>query len=365
MPPKPSMPPMPPEPSVPPKRPMRSAVRAATARAGAVRGALCAVALVAAAAAPAHADGGGSAPWTVAPSAGGGTRPVRDGRPAFYAEGTPGSVLQDTLSVTNPGPKPRTVSLRGADADNTASGAVSVTPAKGRPKDTGAWLTFARRQVTVPPRTRAEVPFTVTVPAGALPGDHPGAIVASGGGRTVGVRVHLRVGGPTLSALTVERVKLDADADRITYDLVNRGNTVLTPRLAVHVEGLFGTLLDRPARTLPVELLPGRRVSLTEPWKDAPALDAVDVELTATAAGGARDTASGSARLVPWGAVAGVGALLLGAAGGVIALVRRRRRRPEEPGPEAHREAEDHQEAKDQQEDSAQELARAGTGGEL
>ncbi|MEU1330406.1 hypothetical protein [Streptomyces sp. NPDC005865] len=364
MPPKPPEPPKPPKPpelsvpSMPPKQ-HKQPGRPRQPRRSAARAVLCAVALVATGAAPAHADGGGPAPWTVAPSAGGGTRPAKDGRPAFYAEGTPGSVLQDTLSVTNPGPKPRTVSLRGADADNTATGAVSVTPAKGRPKETGAWLTFARRRVTVPPRTRAEVPFTVTVPAGALPGDHPGAIVASGGGRTVGVRVHLRVGGPTLSALTVERVKLDADADRITYDLVNRGNTVLTPRLTVHAEGWFGTLLDRPARTLPVELLPGRRVSLTEPWKDAPAFDAVDVELTATAAGGARDTASGSARLVPWGAVAGVGALLLGAAGGVIALVRRRRRRPEEPEPEAH------QDPEAQQENGARELARAGTGGEL
>ncbi|MEU6993328.1 hypothetical protein ABZ953_22055 [Streptomyces sp. NPDC046465] len=336
--------------------PMPSTARAA------VRAALCGAALVVAAAAPAHADGGGSgsgpARWSVAPSAGGGARPAKDGRPAFYAEGAPGAVLQDTLSVTNPGSKPRTVSLRGADADNTRSGAVSVTPAKGSPKETGAWITFAQRQVKVPPRTRAEVPFTVTVPTGALPGDHPGAIVASSGGRTVGVRVQLRVGGPSLSALTVERVKVDAGAGRITYDLVNRGNTVLTPKLAVHAKGVFGTLLDRPARTLPVELLPGRRVSLTEPWRDAPALDAVDVELTATAAGDARDSATASARLVPWGAVAGGGALLLAAVGGAVALlrVRGRRRRPEESGPSGEQ---------DYGADGTRELARAGTGEEL
>ncbi|MFF1381794.1 hypothetical protein [Streptomyces sp. NPDC058308] len=318
---------------------------------------LCTAALVVAAAAPAHADGGGSARWSVAPSAGGGARPAKDGRPAFYAEGAPGAVLQDTLAVTNPGPKPRTVSLRGADAENTGSGAVSVTPAKGRPKGTGAWITFAKRQVKVPPRTRAEVPFTVSVPTGALPGDHPGAIVASSGGRTVGVRVQLRVGGPTLSALTVERVKVDAGAGRITYDLVNRGNTVLTPKLAVHAKGVFGTLLDRPARPLPVELLPGRRVSLTEPWRDAPALDAVDVELTATAAGDARDSATASARLVPWGAVAGGGALLLAVVGGAVALLRarRRRRRSEESEPAGEQE---------QGAYGARELARAGTGEE-
>ncbi|WP_447039356.1 COG1470 family protein [Streptomyces sp. DSM 118878] len=306
------MPPMPPKPPTTPKPSTPSLARAA----------LCAVALLAAGAAPASADGGGSAAWSAAPSAGGGTRQAEDGRPYVYAEGAPGTVLQDTVTVTNPGPRPRTVSLRGA------------------PKDTGAWLTFAERRVKVPPRTRAEVPFTVTVPAGAVPGDHPGAIVVSGGGRTVGIRLHLRVGGPTLPALTVERVEVDKDAGRITYDLVNRGNTVLAPKLAVHAEGVFGTLVDRPARALPVELLPGRRVTLTEPWADTPAFDAADVRLTATASGGARDTATASARFVPWGALGGGAAGLLAVAAGAVHLVRGHRRGIEAAEPVAEAEAE-------------------------
>lgn len=266
----------------------------------------------------AFADDSGT--WSVAPSAGGGTRPAKDGRPYFYVEGTPGSVLEDTVTVTNPGPKPRTVELSGADADNTRGGASSLE--RGKPKDTGSWITFAERKVKVPPRTRAEVPFSVSVPESAVPGDHPGAIVAREGGRDAGVRVHLRVSGPTLSALTVERVK--AEGERISYDVVNRGNTILAPRLTVHAEGVFGTLLDRGPRKLPVELLPGRRVTLTEPWSDAPALDSVEVTLTVTASGDARDTAKASARFVPWGAVAGVGAGVLGLVAAGVWFVRRR-----------------------------------------
>ncbi|MEU4998429.1 DUF916 domain-containing protein [Streptomyces sp. NPDC021622] len=279
----------------------------------------------AAVATPGYADESGA--WSVAPSAGGGTRPAKDGRPYFYVEGTPGSVLEDTVTVTNPGSKPRTIELTGADADNTRGGAFSLD--RGKPTDTGSWITFARRKVKVPPRTRAEVPFSVSVPEGAIPGDHPGAIVARGGGRDAGVRVHLRVSGPTLSALTVEKVK--AEGSRITYDIVNRGNTVLTPKLAIRAEGLFGTLLDRPARPLPIELLPGRRVTLTEPWKDAPSLDSAEVTLTVTAASDARDEASASVRFVPWGWVAG--AALLGAAGAAFWFVRRRREATDEPPP--------------------------------
>ncbi|MFF4351491.1 hypothetical protein [Streptomyces sp. NPDC001530] len=268
--------------------------------------------------------------WSVLPASG--TADTTDGRPYVYAEGAPGTVLQDAVSVLNPGARPLTVRLRGADGDNTASGGFTV---RKKPKDTGAWIGFAREadgrrvavrevSVRVPAHTRADVPFTVSVPAGAAPGDHPGAIVASGGGRSSAVRVHLRVSGPTLSALTVEHVAVRAG--RISYELVNRGTTVLTPKVAVHADGVFGELLDRAPRTLPLELLPGRRVTLSEPWHDPPVLDAVDVRLTVTAAGGARDTATASARFVPWGAVAGAAGALAAAIGAFVAVRRRGRR---------------------------------------
>ncbi len=258
--------------------------------------------------------------WTAQPAANGAGRD--GGRPYFYLEGLPGSVLQDRLSVTNPGPDPLTVRLRGADAYNSAKGGFAVRGAHGS-TGTGAWLRTAADQVTVPARTRAEVPVSVTVPGDALPGDHPGAIVAESGGRSVGVRVQLRVGGPTLAALTVEDVKVSGGT--IHYTLVNRGNAVLSPRLAVSADGVFGTLLRREARTLPVELLPGQRVRLTEPWRDTPALDSATVRLRVSAAGDAHSEATASALFVPWVPLTG-GALLLlaGAAAGTYAHRRRR-----------------------------------------
>ncbi|MGW6141757.1 COG1470 family protein [Streptomyces sp. NPDC055140] len=283
--------------------------------------ALCGAAVLLTSGAGVPAAAAGTAPaWSVSPSAGGGTRPAQDGRPYFYAEGVPGAVLQDKVAVTNPGGRALTVRLRGADADNTGTGALSL---RTRSTDTGAWITFARREVRIPARTRAEVPFTVTVPADATPGDHPGAVVASANGRDSGVSVHLRVSGPTLSALTVERVRVAGG--RISYDLVNRGNTVLTPRLAVRADGVLGRALDRRPRTLPVELLPGRRVTLSEPWKNVPALDSVRVRLTVTAGGGAHDEATATKRFVPWAAVAGTCAVILVAGGAAFWFVRRRR----------------------------------------
>lgn len=269
----------------------------------------------------ASAPGPGGGRWTAAPAPGGGARPSAQDRPYFYLEGAPGAVLEDRLSLTNPGGSAVTLRLRGG------------------PTGSGGWISTAGKEVRVPPRTRAAVPFTVTVPRDATPGDHPAALVAEGGGRTATVPVHLRVTGPALAALSVEDVAVErrGSAAVIRYVLVNRGNTTLTPRLAVDADGLFGPALRRAAHTLPVTLPPGHRVPLTEPWPDPPALDSVDVRLTATAAGGARGTAGASYTAVPWGAAALPPLGLL--AGAALWRVRRRRRAAElrhgAPAPEA------------------------------
>ncbi|MFI6688792.1 hypothetical protein [Streptomyces sp. NPDC050485] len=276
---------------------------------------LCALSVPAAQAAPAA-----SGDWTAAPASGGGTRPSTDGRPCFYLEGAPGTVFEDKVSLSNPSGTPLTLRLRGAAAYNTANGSFAVREAPD------PWIALAAPEVRIPPHTRADVPFAVTVPAGAEPGDHPAALVAAAGAREVGVRVQLRVAGPTLSALTVESVRIDKGRHLIRYALVNRGNATLAPRLAVRADGVFGRTLDRPAKALPVELLPGQRVELTEPWPHPPALDRVTVSLDVTAQGGAHSAAAATATFVPWGAVAGTALVLLAGGAAAFRLVRRRRR---------------------------------------
>ncbi|MEU9334898.1 hypothetical protein AB0D49_17280 [Streptomyces sp. NPDC048290] len=231
--------------------------------------------------------------WSAAPAGG--------GRPSFYAEGTPGTALRDTVSVTN----------------RTAA------PVDVRLTATGVEARFSDAELRVPPRTRAEIPFTVTVPRDAPPGDRAGELVVrDADGRTNRLALRLRTGGPELSALTVERTEVVPEG--IRYDLVNRGTTTLAPALAVRAEGVFGTVLDRPARPLDTKIPPGRRVTLTEPWPDRPALDTVEIRLTATAGEGVRAQATASAPFVPWRTLTTTAAALTLAA---LITVRRRRRR--------------------------------------
>ncbi len=245
-------------------------------------------------------------PWTATPAPAGKSTPRPDDRSSFYLEGEPGTVFEDKLSLVNPGDTARSLDVRGD----------------------GPWIVLAARSVRIPARTRADVPFTVAVPSAAEPGDHSGALVVSGEGRQVRVHLGLRVtGAPALRALAVEHVRVSREGGGavIRYALVNRGNTALSPRLAIRADGLFGTVLRRTAAGVPTELAPGRSVRLTERWPDAPRLDSVRVHLTATAPGAARATASTSYTPFVW-VIPVLGGLTLALAAATVLLVRRLRR---------------------------------------
>ncbi|MCI4042529.1 DUF916 domain-containing protein [Streptomyces sp. TRM75563] len=290
----------------------------------------------------AHPADNGS--WSVQPASG----PSGE-RPSLYLSAAPGSTLTDQVTVTNKTAEPLTLRLYAADAYNTPrDGGFAVRDRKERQRSIGAWARTDRDTVTVSPKASVTVPLTITVPENAEPGDHPGALIALdervgtarrgtlavGVRRAVGARIHLRVNGPTVPALSVEDIRIEQDRPLvpgtgrsravISYTLHNRGNVTLAPAVALRAEGLFGrTLLARALTKLPAELLPRQQVRLTETWDGAPQLDRAEVELTATAKG-TRESAAVTFLAVPW-LVAGLLAVLVAA--GTAALWARARRR--------------------------------------
>ncbi|CAL9312149.1 WxL protein peptidoglycan domain-containing protein [Streptomyces sp. SudanB182_2057] len=305
-------------------------------------------------AAPARAADNGS--WSVYPVA---SEPAA--RPYFTLSADPGRTLADEVAVHNRTSRPLTFRLYAADAYNTArDGGFAVRTAGERMRGVGAWAGLARTRITVPGHGTVTVPFTLRVPEGAEPGDHPGAIVAldertgTGGGdlalgvrRAVGARVYLRVGGPRLPALSVGQVRvgrhrpsppgLGAGTATVSYTLRNTGNVTLSPRVKLTARGLFGrTLLDRGLTRVPAELLPGQRVRLTETWRGLPRFDRGEVTVTASARG-ARESASAGFLVLPWLLVA----LVFAAAaltGALLVRARRARARRSAPGRPSRRE---------------------------
>ncbi|MFG3040408.1 WxL protein peptidoglycan domain-containing protein [Streptomyces sp. NPDC048330] len=281
--------------------------------------------------------------WAVYPAAA-----TLGSRPYFFLTAAPGTTLTDRVTVANKTAAPLTFRLYGADAYNTdRDGGFAVRTRQEGQTGAGAWITPERTRITVPPRSAVTVAYTLTVPADADPGDHPGALVAlderiSPGGkgsvavgvqRAVAARLYLRVGGPTLAALGVEDVTLVQDRPLVpgtrtssavvSYTLHNRGNVTLNPKVALKARGLFGrTLLDRDLTGVPSELLPRQKIRLTERWTGSPQLDWGDVTLTATAKD-VRETGRVSFLALPWLAAA---VLATGGAAGLFGLRIRRRR---------------------------------------
>ena len=273
--------------------------------------------LLLALAAPARAADNGS--WSVYPVAA-----QAAARPYFYLSADPGQTLTDKVAVQNRTGGPLTFRLYAADAYNTPrDGGFAVRTAGERMRGVGAWAHLARSRITVPGHRTVTVPFTLRVPQGAEPGDHPGAIVAlderidPGSGRlalgvrrAVGARVYLRVSGPAVPALAVSHVGvshhqpllpgLGASTATVTYTLRNTGNVTLSPQVELKARGLFGrTLYDRRPSRVPAELLPGQSVRLTETWRGAPQLDRAAIGVTARAEG-TRASAGASFYALPW-----------------------------------------------------------------
>lgn len=217
--------------------------------------------------------------WSVYPAAS-----QLGGRPYFYLSADPGTTLTDQVTVTNKTVAPLTFRLYAADAYNTErDGGFAVRTRGEKQRGVGAWAKPQRERVTVPANSSVTVPYTLTVPDDAEPGDHPGALVALderigaatgsvavGIQQAVGARVYLRVGGPTVAALSVEDVKFTHNqplvpgtgesSALISYTLYNRGNVTLNPKVALKAEGLFGRdLLSRDLKKIPSNCCPARR----------------------------------------------------------------------------------------------------------
>lgn len=198
-----------------------------------------------------------------------------ENRPNFVFDVDPGDVIVDAMVVTNTGTVPLPLEVYAADAFTTANGNLDILPGGTPSIGAGAWVTPALTALTLAPGERAEVAFTITVPADATPGDHSAGLVTSfiSGDSTqalevdrrLGTRINLRVAGELAPATDVAIVSTEAIPSlnpfapstlRLTYRVENVGNTRVTgsEAIAAHtIAGLLGTTQIEPE--LP-EILP-------------------------------------------------------------------------------------------------------------
>ncbi|WP_448059557.1 WxL protein peptidoglycan domain-containing protein [Cellulomonas hominis] len=284
--------------------------------------------------------------WSVRPVATDGA----EQRANFAYEADPGEVLTDGFAITNYGDETLVLRVYAADAFTTSSGQLDLLPAGEASTDLGRWVALGQDEVTVAPGAVVEVPFTVTVPADARPGDHTGGIVTSfvttQAGTTVsldrrlGSRMHLRVSGELTPALTVSEPVVTyhqsanpfgASTATVRYTVTNTGNARLTATEQVTVSGVGGVATaTAPDGTLP-ELLPGgsldREVQVAGVWPLVRAAAEVTLLPEAVGIGGgtvAPVAAAGSVWAVPWALLAVVALVVVASVWGPGLVARRR-----------------------------------------
>lgn len=140
--------------------------------------------------------------WAVSPSTGG----VPDKRSWVELELEPGAVASDEAVVRNLSTEAVTFRISAADGYFTDTGRFSMLESGRESVDAGTWIS-APETVTVEPGGSGTVPFTVTVPENATPGDHAAGIAASvvsqgTGPDGSGVGVESRIGFRVMTRVT-------------------------------------------------------------------------------------------------------------------------------------------------------------------
>ncbi|MGX7669205.1 WxL protein peptidoglycan domain-containing protein [Plantactinospora sp. DSM 117369] len=291
--------------------------------------------------------------WGVAPSSPTGP----NGRASFGYKLDPGAKVTDYVAVTNHSTRPLTLSLYASDAVTTPQGGFDLLPGAQRPVDVGSWVRLTASTLTIPSTSRVDVPFTLTVPDNATPGDHTGGIVATlaatstdGQGNEVavdhrvGARIYLRVTGELRPALALEdlQVRHRGSANPFgggeivaTATIRNTGNVRLAGQPAIDAAGLFGLGRRGASGAALPQILPGGAIQATVRLPGVPPLFRLTVTTTVVPAAvdsQVRDPAPATASqvttvwAVPWFHLLLV-ALVAGAVWALLTARRRRRRR--------------------------------------
>lgn len=259
-------------------------------------------------------------------------------RPVFSYQAERGSVIDDSITVTNKSDDDLTLELYAVDAAVTTDGTFAPTRRTDVHETVGTWVSLSKSSVTVAAGDAVAVGFQFVVPDLAEPGDYAGLIIAQpvGSGETiedgdvvlsvetaVGVRLFARVTGDLRPGLVVSGVGFESEGSieswfgasvpmRIRYTVTNTGNIRVVPITSVEISGLFGWgRVVVPEETLP-DLLPGGSVTVSADVGDVDPALLIQADVAVRSPDGATTGEStGRHLLVPWVAITFAAVLLV------------------------------------------------------
>jgi hypothetical protein len=208
-----------------------------------------------------------------------GIRPASVGSPTtvkgyFELKGQPGEVLSDAVVVSNPGNVPVKLLVYSVDASTGQQGGINYLTNTDPRKQVGAWVTLGSDTVELAPQKQITVPFKLTIPKDAKPGQHLGGIAvqladiqgpatkaanqndASMGVKTVTralTAIQVSVSGgtevPMLKITGAEVIKFNGE-NVLSLGLQNDGNSLIQPKGEVTLTDSGGKVVVATTITL-------------------------------------------------------------------------------------------------------------------
>ena len=201
-----------------------------------------------------------------------------DGRTRLEYAADPGQSVSDQVLVGNTGSQRQDFTVYATDAFNETNGEFALLATAETPTGLGAWVSFeggaTRLQFSLEPDEVKLIPYTVTFPAEATPGDHVGGLVASvldtssqvAVDRRVATAIYARVSGELQPRLTLASFDATYVGDwwnpfagsvKVLYTVDNPGNVALSANVTMSAVTWFGIPAAAPqGGSVPV-LLPG------------------------------------------------------------------------------------------------------------
>lgn len=247
----------------------------------------------------------------------------------FLATASPGQRVRLEARISNPASVDQVVNLSLVDLRFASDGTPTVPDVS---EEVGTWGGFDEPTVTVPALGTVLAGFTVTVPAGAEPGDHVGAVLAVGQPiaaegisvvKRVATRLYVTVPGDAQQQFVIDRVDLERSSTfvpgdvTVTVVLRNTGRVRLEPTVEVAGRAAGGASLLMTRSVEPYV------VTTSLPFWGGPVRMKIEARTQTGSRAGPTKVIFASTFVMPWHLLAAAAALVL-AWLGLRALWRRR-----------------------------------------
>lgn len=212
----------------------------------------------------------------------------------FNFEIQPGQSQTASVMVKNLGANPLTVSTYSADGTNSSQGTFALTSKSHDQQYIGTWVRFDQPTTTIPARSDATIPFTISVPENITPGNYGGGIAVeassaelkgedgldAAGAVSTSARIYVRtfvnVPGETVSNYEWTYFgfndKTETQKPLFLFSFKNNGNTIIIAEPSVELSG-FPPLKESTLKLPEITIQPGTTLeNIQLRWDDQPPL---------------------------------------------------------------------------------------------